>query len=230
MHLFPISVYDFSPWGEWGECSGTCGPTATQTRSRTCNDTAYDKANVEHSKCLESYSVGKAPSDLAHKLFHQQKRCENVAQHCPRDGNYTEWEPWGPCGPKCGHDIQTSLRFCVNPSPAFGGKNCTGHNMRQKTCISDTPCPVHCITSVWGQWSTCAQSCVDSDDISMTTRYRQRNIIQHPEDGGIPCPKSLVETKTCTSCNSSESPEEGCVPRCPSRHFIEEVCIRNVSI
>lgn len=43
------------------------------------------------------------------------------------DGGYTEWTQYSPCTAKCLGDIgdRVRRRYCANPTPNFGGLNCT---------------------------------------------------------------------------------------------------------
>ena len=86
------------------------------------------------------------------ELFVQNRVCDKI-KPCPRDGGMTDWEDWSACDANCGKGNQTSQRFCANPAPAFGGKNCDGELERRRVCDSGKPCPskisdlsVFCIT------------------------------------------------------------------------------------
>ena len=40
------------------------------------------------------------------------------------NGNFSEWTLWTPCSVTCGQGIMTRKRFCTNPSPTPGGRDC----------------------------------------------------------------------------------------------------------
>ena len=40
----------------------------------------------------------------------------------------------------CGEGNQTRKRFCDNPTPAYGGNNCTGASEEDELC-NESPCP-----------------------------------------------------------------------------------------
>ena len=42
------------------------------------------------------------------------------------DGGLTEWSAWGTCSKDCENGMRTRTRTCTNPSPQYGGKDCTG--------------------------------------------------------------------------------------------------------
>lgn len=41
------------------------------------------------------------------------------------NGNFSEWTLWTPCSVTCGQGIMTRKRFCTNPPPTIGGKDCS---------------------------------------------------------------------------------------------------------
>ena len=42
------------------------------------------------------------------------------------NGGYTEWSKWSSCSVTCGGGTIKRQRNCTNPSPQFGGKDCSG--------------------------------------------------------------------------------------------------------
>ena len=56
------------------------------------------------------------------------------------DGSWTSWGSFGDCTVSCGGGFQTRNRSCTNPSPKFGGKNCSGQAMEKKDCANNS-CP-----------------------------------------------------------------------------------------
>ena len=43
----------------------------------------------------------------------------------PVDGGYSTWSPWLTCDADCGGGIQERSRYCTNPAPQPGAKDCT---------------------------------------------------------------------------------------------------------
>ena len=77
---------------------------------------------------------------------------------------------------------------------------------------------VHCVLSPWGQWSSCSQTCVTSNDVSLTEKTRYRHVAQEGAHGGVKCPLNLAQIQPCDLCPESGGPPEKpskCVPRCP---------------
>ena len=59
-------------------------------------------------------------------------------------GNYNEWSEWSVCNRSCGGGKQKRERNCTNPSPAYGGQNCTEQGLGAAEEIlpcNEDPCP-----------------------------------------------------------------------------------------
>ena len=50
------------------------------------------------------------------------------------NGNWGAWSSWSSCSRTCGAGVEVAHRSCNNPSPANGGKYCTGDRRRYKIC------------------------------------------------------------------------------------------------
>ena len=64
------------------------------------------------------------------------------------NGGLTEWSTWGTCLKTCATGTRTRTRTCTNPSPQYGGKNCTdlGDTQQQENCnTQDCPGKVYII-------------------------------------------------------------------------------------
>ena len=69
--------------------------------------------------------------------------------------------------------------------------------------------------SPWGEWSSCSQTCVTSNDVSLTEKTRYRHVAQEGSHGGVQCPLNLNQIKPCDLCKDDKKAAEGCIPRCP---------------
>lgn len=56
------------------------------------------------------------------------------------DGFWASWGSWGTCTVTCGGGIQTKTRSCTNPTPQYGGSDCTGFSTATQTCNTHN-CP-----------------------------------------------------------------------------------------
>ncbi|XP_033636703.1 sushi, von Willebrand factor type A, EGF and pentraxin domain-containing protein 1-like [Asterias rubens] len=55
------------------------------------------------------------------------------------DGGFTEWNAGTPCSRSCGGGTKTQTRFCTNPSPSNGGRECQGFSTKIISCNTQ-PC------------------------------------------------------------------------------------------
>lgn len=122
-----------APWGEWSECTVTCG-AGWRSKYRQCPTCDIN--------------------DYRNKLF---QPCM-INSYCPVDGNWGPWYPWQPCSKSCGTGIRTRTRSCIYPPPAHGGKDCAGKSDDKDTC-NTKPCPVDGNWTLWTPWSSCTESC-----------------------------------------------------------------------
>ena len=67
------------------------------------------------------------------------------AQPCPIDGGYGAWSEFEPCSRTCDGGRLVRRRYCINPEPRFGGRNCDhlGNSVNAKTCNTQN-CPGEC--------------------------------------------------------------------------------------
>ncbi|POI27930.1 hypothetical protein CIB84_008320 [Bambusicola thoracicus] len=49
-------------------------------------------------------------------------------------GQWSSWSPFSSCSRSCGGGVQIRQRFCNNPRPAFGGKECQGASIQAEMC------------------------------------------------------------------------------------------------
>ena len=58
--------------------------------------------------------------------------------------------------------------------------------------------------SPWGEWSSCSQTCVTSNDVSLTEKTRYRHVAQEGSHGGVQCPLNLNQIKPCDLCKDDK--------------------------
>jgi hypothetical protein len=162
----PCPVHcETSDWTDWGACTKTCGSgTTTRTRAVTQHATFGGTAcpNLE-----ESLACNASP--------------------CPVDCVTSEWSLWGACSTTCAAGTQTRERTVSSPA-VHGGVVCPP--LRETQACNDGPCPVHCSTSEWSEWSACTTTC------GKGSQSRARTVVTHPDHGGYVCP-NLTEPREC---------------------------------
>ena len=86
---------------------------------------------------------------------------ENIISFVPRnsnmmlflilvDGGWGDWTEWKECAVSCGGADQGRFRVCDNPTPQFGGDDCTidGSSASEKQRCNENPCPSRCYFSI----------------------------------------------------------------------------------
>ncbi|XP_074614387.1 uncharacterized protein LOC141874129 [Acropora palmata] len=71
--------------------------------------------------------------------FDPKDSCSSVT--VPRNGAWGEWSSWTVCDKGCGTGKRKRHRFCDNPFPLHGGKDCPGHRQETEDCNTEN-CPV----------------------------------------------------------------------------------------
>lgn len=66
-------------------------------------------------------------------------------------GNWGPWLPWSPCSETCGKGMQSRIRLCNNPPPAFDGPQCEGSDTQTQVC-KERPCPGEKAKIILPQW------------------------------------------------------------------------------
>ncbi|XP_027145831.1 hemicentin-1 [Larimichthys crocea] len=164
---------NWSEWSLWEECSRTCGQ-GNRTRVRTCsNPPAQHGGRPCEGKAVEVIMCSVRP--------------------CPVAGNWGSWLPWSPCSETCGKGMQSRIRLCNNPPPAFDGLQCEGSDTQTQVC-KERPCPVDGKWSSWVSWGACSVSCGGG------TRQRTRLCASPaPQHGGRQCEGNDVHIDFCNS-------------------------------
>ena len=67
-----------------------------------------------------------------------QSKIEIVYNYFPAvDGNWGEWESYGPCSTTNGEGTQFRHRLCDSPPPANGGEGCEGVSTETLACNAE---------------------------------------------------------------------------------------------
>ncbi|XP_074659490.1 coadhesin-like [Tubulanus polymorphus] len=182
-HLFNAENV-WGEWGHYGRCDA-CGD-GTKTRTRNCTDEADNAVPV--SGC---------PGENFESVACNYGACVNcdgsaTDDHCPIDGNWSDWGNYGSCSVTCGEGTKTRTRTCTNPAPSNGGAVCVGDNSESTSC-NDGPCPVDGNWSNWESWGDCDIKLFDCGE-----RTRSRTCTNPaPANGGADCVGDSKGEKAC---------------------------------
>lgn len=161
-------------WGEFGDCSITCGTDGAKKRTRSCSN---PPPQYEGKPC-------EGPAE-------ETQSC-NV-KPCPVNGVFSEWGDFGDCDKTCGSGIKKRSRTCSNPPPAHGGKNCEGPPEQVEECNTQ-PCTVNGGFTEWSEFEFCSRSCgsgIQKRDRTCTNPA--------PANEGKDCEGPLEETQACNT-------------------------------
>lgn len=123
-----------------------------------------------------------------------QAEAEAAKVHC----QVGAWGAWGACSNTCGSGSQIRRRPVV-VQPAKGGTACPALEESQP-CSDRTGCPVDCVMTPWGAWSSCSNTCGSG------TQRRTRTVATEPRNGGAQCgPREEV-----VGCNDSSGCRQDC--------------------
>ena len=56
----------------------------------------------------------------------------------PVQGGWTSWVNTAPCSSRCADGMQTRIRSCSRPTPAYGGEDCIGDSKDAVQCGSNS--------------------------------------------------------------------------------------------
>ena len=163
VHIIDTIIFFFSSvnggwtaWGNWSECSVTCGG-GTKTRSRSCTN---PPAAHGGDACV---GLKEMTQDCNNGVFCPGRKTTNRISFVNKslsahvvvfsvNGGWTTWGDWSKCSVTCGGGTQTRSRSCTNPPAANGGKTCLGLKEMTQDCNKDTMCPgrktIHSLSSV----------------------------------------------------------------------------------
>ncbi|KAG8182020.1 hypothetical protein JTE90_013951 [Oedothorax gibbosus] len=145
-------------WSEWSLCSSSCGG-GTRERHRKCDSPAPAFGGRS---CTGSHlQVDYCNTDV-----------------CPVNGEWGSWSSWGPCSSSCNKGQKKRFRFCNDPPPAGGGRECSGPSQEIEFCNAYR-CPIDGKWSEWSSWSPCSVSC----GIGVHSRVRSCNSPEPMYDG-----------------------------------------------
>jgi len=134
---------EVSDFGEWSECSETCGD-GTQTRTRTITQ--------------DPMHNGAACPELV-----ETQTCK--IQECPVHCEMSDWSDFSECSETCGEGVRARTRT-VTTEAMHGGDECP--SALETAVCKDAECPVDCEVSDFTEWGDCNVTC----DPGLQIRFR----------------------------------------------------------
>jgi hypothetical protein len=125
------------------------------------------------------------------------------------------WTDWSAKNNSCGYS-GTQTRTCTNPTPAYGGSDCSaldGGNSSQS--YTNTACVIAGGWTAWSAWSACSASC--GGGTQSQTRTCTNPV---PSGGGADCSGSTSQSQ---SCNTG-----ACACSTPLNQNVTVACAENV--
>merc|ERR1719233_1368343 len=144
----------WSLWGEWSECTLTCGG-GKKTRTKTCKQARkHNRVPGYTDKCL-------GEDDPVRKKQMSEQTVSCNVKGCPVDFIWTRWAPWSSCSVSCSNGTKERDRNCY-PSQN-GGAECPDklkeeHLYRQIEDCTKADCEKF-VPGEWTAWSICSASC-----------------------------------------------------------------------
>ena len=125
------------------------------------------------------------------------------------------WSKWGECIGLCGEKtgLQTKKRTILDAGS--GGPLSCPALVKSRTCTTPPCAAVDCVVGRWRAWSECSKICGDGG-----TRWRSREVLVQPRDGGAACP-ALAEEQPCDAV--APCPNDQCVPELGAARTVEAV-------
>ena len=134
------------------------------------------------------------------------------------------WQSWSTCSVLCGKEgFRIRKRYCTNPLPQFGGKDCYGKDNERGPCEELKPCPIHCAWSQWGAWGACSITC---GFVGEGVMARGRHIAVEANYGGRTCSGNKMEMMTCYHVDMAvvkKNNIKNAINFCPSDCYYEQL-------
>lgn len=166
-------------WGQWSQCSTTCGDGA-QTRDREIKVHPLYGGNACNGSSTDT------------------KTCDQ--EGCPVQCQWSDWSAYDSCTSSCGSGLHSRTRQ-KSVLAQNGGADCTGDDKETEACPDLPPCPVDCEWDDWSSWEGCSTTCGKGS----MKRSRIRKVYE--KDGGHTCYGYEDDEKALRWVGSHGSPD-----------------------
>ena len=126
----------WTDFGDWGDCSVSCGGTGTRTKSKSCIEPDQGSGglpcpsqNTQEAKFLYCRKIYEKKISLL--IFMMQ-----ASESCDAPACWTDFGEWGQCTVACGgNGTQTRSKSCIEPSN--GGLACPDSDVEEVSIIKE---------------------------------------------------------------------------------------------
>ncbi|XP_035740718.1 semaphorin-5A-like isoform X1 [Vespa mandarinia] len=194
----------WSAWSAWSACQHGTGEQSSHGHSHMHSYLDHEEI-TDTCQCQTRECNNPPPQHGGTGCVGARVRVTNCTVH----GGWTTWSAWSACSQTCGFAMKTRRRSCTNPSPAFGGRVCVGHDHDDIVCIDLPPCPTPAkVTpppqngqwSPWGAWNACSRPCNGG------IRIRRRTCDNpSPRKGGAECIGCDFQVEECNTQQCGET-------------------------
>lgn len=177
----------WSSWTSTSSCNTGCGASAV-VRNRVMalvdapGSEFFFKGLATSSCSATQLNVSACPPS---------PECQPKCQ--PRNCEFGSWSEWNQ--PSC-------VGLCERHRTVLAMNNecgtpCMGALQETKHCEADCQIAQNCKLSMWSSWSGCEEAGQAGNDVAALQKFRERQVLSKPKNGGVPCEGSLRETTTC---------------------------------
>ncbi len=170
-------------WGEWGDCSATCG-VGVAVRYYQITQGEYSGGALCPYKKYEEDTSACTTGVMVNGVLKCPIACEG------------DWTDWTSCSATCGGGTQTRT-FTLTVAAQYGGNTCddiyrtenavkVGDKYTELNECADTYCPTDCVGE-WSSYTECSVTCGALDNLFTATRTYE--ILTPARLGGDDCPE-----------------------------------------
>merc|ERR1712117_211687 len=183
---------------EEGKCTYGC---AGDQSIKMCGGLGY--INIFHTDAhkttIDDWGCGNSAQDQYYqKWYADMDHCGLTEELPSEDCQWASWGSWTSCSESCsaadGTGDQRRTRE-IGSEAVNDGTPCNAAADGSETRSCTDACPVNCQTGVWGDWSSCADSCTARDGTGNQTRTRTPYV--YATNGGADCVEPSLENQDC---------------------------------
>jgi len=178
------STCEFSDWGEWGDCSATCGQGQAARKRSVAGP-------------VEPWKPGCTGA------LEEVRNCSARASCVDADCEWGDWGAWGACSATCGGGAKRRDRV-IRTQQSGKGAACSAKVKSEVAPCSTRPCE-DCVDGDWGgwdEWSPCTATC------GPAFRVRHREVAKYANACGKPASGVMDQFALCVDLGPCSPPQD----------------------